>query len=334
MVVSLGIPWQGPKFATEATSTGVEAFCTGDFVDHEAYVSLAEMALSTSDARIGTAIAYAFSRSPFAHAAAIRQLHKRAGDRIFIGLGTGAYSINRDWFGVEADRPATRLGECIDVIRAYLTAENGETVSYSGTFYDVNARIGAPVLGRVDVPFLVGAFNGGMLRMAGRKADGVVGHGLFTRRWWNDVVRSEFATAAQKAGRSQEMLEYGWVVTAVDDDDPDRAALDARRMIAFYLTVATYDPFVDAHGWQEETSRIRAAFKQRDSDAMATAVSDRMLDEIAVYGTTEQARQMWAAKGPDGLPKDVAFLAPPSYLVSDRRKQEYARAAMRALGQE
>jgi hypothetical protein len=59
-----------------------------------------------------------------------------------------------------------------------------------------------------------------------------------------------------------------------------------------------------------------------------------MLDEIAVYGTTEQARQMWAAKGPDGLPKDVAFLAPPSYLVSDRRKQEYARAAMRALGQE
>src|SRR4051812_32624760 len=96
MNVAMGIPWQGAAFAAEAEALGIGAFCTGDFVDHEAYVSLADMVANTTTARVGTAIAYAFSRTPFAHAAAVRQLNRRAGDRMFLGLGTGAFKVNRD----------------------------------------------------------------------------------------------------------------------------------------------------------------------------------------------------------------------------------------------
>src|SRR3546814_2313189 len=52
--------------------------------------------------QVGTGIAYAFARTPYAHAAAARSLSKKAPGRLFIGLGSGAYTINRDWFGVEA----------------------------------------------------------------------------------------------------------------------------------------------------------------------------------------------------------------------------------------
>ncbi|MBA4025339.1 MAG: 5,10-methylene tetrahydromethanopterin reductase [Gordonia sp.] len=328
-MVAIGIPWQGTGFAREAEALGVEAFCTGDFVDHEAYVSMAEMVHSTGTALIGSAVAYAFARTPFAHASALRQLYSSAGERLFLGLGTGAYSLNRDWLGVAADRPASRMGELISVIRAFLEAENGESVTYAGEFYNVNARIAAPVLGRIDVPILVGAFNQGMARMAGRRANGVIGHGLFTTKWWNETIRPQVTTAAQKAGRGRDLLEYGWVITAINDDDPQRAALDARRMIGFYFTVATYDSLAEMHGWEEPVSEIRSAFKARDSNAMAAAVTDEMLEAIAIFGTTDQARQMWRSRGVDGLPADVAFLSPPSYLVSSRRRQAYARASMR-----
>lgn len=331
VVVTLGIPWQGAEFAAEAEAGGVGAFCTGDFVDHDAYVSLTEMVHGTTRAEVGTAIAYAFSRTPYAHASAVRQLHKTAGDRLFLGLGTGAFSINRDWFGVPADKPAARMGELISAIRAYLEAENGEAVRFEGTYYDIDARIAAPVLGRLDVPILVGAFNEGMARMAGRRADGVIGHGLFTRRWWDETIRPQVGGAADKAGHGRAMQELGWVITAVNDDDPNRAILDARRMIAFYLTVATYDPLVELHGWQAPVDAIRTAFKARDNASMAAAVTDEMLAEIAVCGTSEQARQMWDARKDGGVPTGIAFLAPPSYLVSDKRKQAYARASI-ALG--
>ena len=75
--------------------------------------------------------------------------------------------MNRDWFGVDATHPAPRMGELIEVIRAYLLAENGESIQFGGEFYNIDADIRAPVLGRLDVPILVGAFNKIMLRTVG-----------------------------------------------------------------------------------------------------------------------------------------------------------------------
>lgn len=98
-------------------------------------------------------------------------------------------------------------------------------------------------------------------------------------------------------------------------------------MIAFYLTVRTYDPFVDYHGWCEPVDRIRTAFASRDADGMARAVTDDMLTAIAVAGTLEQARELLTARG-GGLPADTVFLSPPSFLVSKRRQREYARASL------
>jgi alkanesulfonate monooxygenase SsuD/methylene tetrahydromethanopterin reductase-like flavin-dependent oxidoreductase (luciferase family) len=321
------MPWPGAAVARDAEKAGFTAFCSGEFVDHEAYTTLAEMVLATEHAVVGPAIAYAFARSPYAHAAAIRSLWKRGAGRMFLGLGSGAYRINRDWFGVEADHPVERMCDLVGALRAWLQAENGTTVRYSGPYYRIEADVRAPVLGRLDVPILLAGFNKRMASAAGRVADGIIGHGLFTRSWWNDVVRPAIAEGERGAGRDQPVTEHGWVITAVSDEDPARAELDARRMIAFYLTVKTYDPFVAHHGWQEPVAAIRAAFRRGDTDAMAAAVTGEMLAAIAVCGTTAASRAALAARG-DGLARDVIFLAPPSFLVSERRRQAYARASM------
>jgi alkanesulfonate monooxygenase SsuD/methylene tetrahydromethanopterin reductase-like flavin-dependent oxidoreductase (luciferase family) len=315
-----GMPWPGADVAREAEQAGVGAFCTGDFVDHDAYVTLAEMVANTSRALVGPAIAYAFARTPYAHATALRQLHAQAPGRLFLGLGTAAFRVNRDWFGVPADRPVDRVAETVGAVRAWLHAENGEKVRYEGEFYAIDADVRAPVLGRLDIPVLLGAFNKRMAATAARVADGVIGHGLFTRSWWQDVVRPAGATT-----------EHGWLITAIDDTAPERAIADARRMIAFYLTVKTYDPYVAHHGWEAPVAQLREAFRTGDTDGMAAAVTDEMLTSTAICGTTADAKDMLASRA-GALPRDVGYFAPPSFLVGRRRRASYARSSLALVG--
>jgi alkanesulfonate monooxygenase SsuD/methylene tetrahydromethanopterin reductase-like flavin-dependent oxidoreductase (luciferase family) len=327
-----GMPWPGRDVGREAEQAGAEAFCAGEFADHDSYLTVADIVANTERATAGPAIAYAFARTPYAHATALRQLHAQAPGRLFLGLGSAAFRINRDWLGVPAERPVARIAETVGAVRAWLHAENGERVRYAGEFYDLNAEVRAPVLGRLDIPVLLAAFNSRMAVTAGRVADGVIGHGLFTDSWWNEVVRPAVARGDDEHDPADTRpLEHGWIITAVDDNAPERAIADARRMIAFYLTVRTYDPFVAHHGWEEPVARLRDAFRAGDTDAMARAVTDEMLTEIAVCGTTADAKDTLARRAAS-LPRDIGYFAPPSFMVSRGRRAAYARAGLALIG--
>ena len=62
---------------------------------------------------------------------------------------------------------------------------------------------------------------------------------------------------------------------------------------------------------------------------MAEAVTDEILDAIAIYGTLEEARQRLAARR--ALP-ELCFSSAPSFLVSKRRRALYARGSIALLG--
>jgi 5,10-methylenetetrahydromethanopterin reductase len=327
-----GLPWPGAELATRAEAAGASAFCAGEFADLSAYVTTTEMAHNTSKAMIGPGIAYAFARSPFVHAAAARHLSHTSAGRIFLGLGAGTPRMNRDWFGVDAAHPAPRMAELVEVIRAYLHAENGDSIRYQGRFYNIDADIRAPVFGRLDVPILIGAFNKVMVRTAGRVADGVLGHGLFTDRWWTESVEPAMASGAESTGRDvADLRRWGWLITAIDDDDPQRAVREAKLQIAFYLTVRTYDSLVELHGWQDEVAAIRAAFRSSRPESIADHVTDDMLWSIAICGKAAQAREMLSARM--RLP-DLAFTSPPSFLVGRRRRGRYDAAAIELMSQQ
>lgn len=321
-----GLPWPGPSLAADAEKAGAAAFCSGEFVDANAYVTAAEMAAESTQALIGPGIAYAFARSPFVHASAIRQLCGVAPNRVFLGLGAGTSRMNREWFGVDSSRPAERMGELIEVVRAFLHADNGDRIGFDGDFYRIDANIAAPVLGQLNVPILVGAFNRRMLRTVGRCADGVIGHGLFTDRWWRETVEPEIARGAAAAGRSLDGLRrWGWLIVAISDDDPQRAIEDAKRQIAFYLTVKSYDALVELHGWQDQTAAIRTDFRAGQVRDLGRHVTDDMLNAIAICGDSDQAREMLDRR--EYLPQ-TGFLAPPGFLVGARRRAKYTTNAI------
>jgi len=323
------MPWPGAEIARVAEDAGCQAFCAGEFADRNAYVALAEMALSTTTAKVGTGVAYAFARSPFVHASAVRHVDKMAPGRVFLGLGSGTRRMNESWFAAPADRPLGRMGDMVGAIRAYLEAPNMKPVKYDGEFYPIDAAIMAPVLGPIDVPIVLGAFNEGMLRVAGRVADGIIGHGLFTDRWWNETIDPNLAIGAANADRDPAALRrWGWVITSVSDDDPARAERDARLMIGFYVTVKTYDTLTSLHGWDDGVAAVRNAFRNNDIDGMAAAVPQDMLDSIAIYGTTADARDRIAAR--ERLPQ-LRFHSPPSFMVSPKRRTAYDEAIVELL---
>ncbi|MET0908818.1 MAG: LLM class flavin-dependent oxidoreductase [Ilumatobacteraceae bacterium] len=323
------MPWPGADIARAAEQVGCQAFCAGEFADHNAYVALAEMAASTTTAKIGTGVAYAFARSPFVHASAVRHVDKIAPGRVFLGLGSGTRRMNETWFAAPADRALGRMADMVGAIRAYLDAPNMKPVRHDGEFYPIDAAIMAPVLGPIDVPIVLGAFNEGMLRVAGRVADGIIGHGLFTDRWWNETIDPNLTIGAANTDRDPASLRrWGWVITCVNDDDPGRAERDARLMVGFYVTVKTYDTLTSLHGWDDGVAAVRDAFRNNDMDAMAAAVPQDMLDSIAIYGTTAEARDRIAAR--ERLPQ-LRFHSPPSFMVSPKRRNAYNESIVELL---
>jgi hypothetical protein len=91
--------------------------------------------------------------------------------------------------------------------------------------------------------------------------------------------------------------------------------------------VRTYDPLAERHGWQAEVAALRAAFGRGDMDAMAAAVSDEMVESIALAGTTDDAVAMLQSRA-GGLPRDAGFFSTPSFLVGYRRREQYARSSL------
>ena len=57
------------------------------------------------------------------------------------------------------------------------------------------------------------------------------------------------------------------------------------RDLAVSAVIGVYD-------WERETEQLRDAFRRGDTDAMGAAVTDEMVETIAVCGTTDQTREM------------------------------------------
>jgi hypothetical protein len=58
-----------------------------------------------------------------------------------------------------------------------------------------------------------------------------------------------------------------------------------RRQLSFYGSTRTYRPVFDLHGWGDTSERLHRLMAAGDTDAMAAAITDEMLDEYAVTAT-------------------------------------------------
>jgi probable F420-dependent oxidoreductase len=286
------------ELAQRAEAAGFASVWSAEFFNQHPYAVLGAVAQATSRIGIGTAIANAFTRSPVVHASAALDLDELSGGRMTLGLGSGTSRMNEEWYGVPFSRPAARMTECLAVIRALFDAKDGIGFRFEGTFHrlsiPVYTRPGAP---RARVPIAVAAVNERMVAAAGRSADALIGHPIASRRWHRERtlpgLRAAEAAAGRPAGACR-LLPY--VLTSIQ---PDRALArrDARSQIGFYFTVSVYRSVLEFHGRPDVADACRRALARFDVGAMAEAIPDELIDEIAVAGTPDEARERLAAWG-------------------------------------
>jgi probable F420-dependent oxidoreductase len=313
-----------------AEEAGFDAVWITDFNNRDAFVRMAACGAATTRIGIASGIAYAFARSPVLTAAAAADIDEITGGRVILGLGTGTKRMQESWYGLKFESPAPKAAEVIRLLRALWSAEGTKPFKFDGRFYKLAIDFyGRPNRVRSDIPVYLAGVNRVMVRTAGEVADGLVGHPLYSRRYLAEVVRPAVEEGLRRAGRERDAFDLaGYVITSISEDR-EQARAEARRQVAFYATTITYDPILDLHGWQAEKEGIRAAWRKFDVAAMQAAVSDEMLDQIAVAGTPDDCRAQLARY--DGL-LDHVLIYPPSFGVRAERVRENYRLMREVFG--
>jgi len=241
--------------------------------------------------RIGTGIANAFTRSPLLHASAAMDLDEISEGRMVLGLGSATRRMNQDWYDVAFSAPAARMKELVALIRGAFAAAGGGGFRFEGEFSNINVPIyGRPHAARDTIPIWIAAVNRGMIAAAGAAADGLVGHPIASRRWHREVTLPGLREAESSAGRDDGACALKPYVMTSIQPDREAAMRDAKQQIGFYFTTALYHTILDLHGMREVGEACRAALRRFDVGAMADAIPDALVDEIAIACTPDEAR--------------------------------------------
>jgi probable F420-dependent oxidoreductase len=318
------------ELAARAEAAGFDSVWAPEFHNHSGPLALAGAALRTESIELGTSIAWAFGRSPLLTAVTALDLDELSGGRFVLGLGTGTRRMRTDWLGAPAEKPATRLRETVEAIRAVWAAAEAGAVSYEGELVQLRVRpYGRAGQVRPAVPVYLAAVNEGMARTAGAVADGVVSHPMATVRYIEEVMRPAIAEGADAEGRSPaDVAIADWLLVAVGDDE-DQAREDAKRQIAFHATVKTYDRILDLHGFTETAAQIRELWRSFDLAGMTALVTDEMLDAMAAAGTPAACREQVAARASSA---DRLLLGAPAVATDPGRMSEYHDAIVDTFG--
>jgi probable F420-dependent oxidoreductase len=317
------------EVAAAAEAAGLDAAWTGEFNDRSAIVALAAMAQATRSCRIGSSIAYAVGRSPLVLANEARALDELSGGRLVLGIGTGTKGMQKGWHGErDPESPALRLEELIPLLRAIWRLHEGP-VKHEGRFYSMNltATADVPPPLREAIPIMTAGVNRRMIETAGRVADGLICHPTFSSRYVAEVVRPAVARGAARTGRDPAAVEIVGMLMCSVHDDAAVARREVAAQIAFYTAPKAYGPMMDASGFAAEAEQVRQAFAARDHEGMINAVSDRMLDEIAVAGTPAQVQAGIQRRLPDF---DHVALYSPSFTMTPDRIRENMLALVQA----
>ena len=136
----------------------------------DAFTPLALAAAWEPRLRLGTAIVPAYTRTAPVIAQSVAALADAAPGRFAIGIGSSSNVIVERWNGMPFVDPYKKVRDVVRFLRDSLTGEK-VTKQYD-TFKVDGFRLG--VRPEVQPPILVAALREGMLRLAGREADGAI----------------------------------------------------------------------------------------------------------------------------------------------------------------
>jgi len=308
--------------AKQAEAAGFNSVWCVDFQSSNALVQAAAIAAATNRIEVGTGIANTFTRSPMVLGSGILDIDTLSQGRFRPGLGTGLQRMNEQWYAVEFGKPVTRARELFGLLRR-LFATQGPGFTWDGDSWQINIPAYLRQPGpRQQIPLLLAGVNRGMISAAGEFADGLVGHPVHSRRWHRQVSLPLLQQAQHRAGRAEDSCPIFPHIIVSLNDNVDLARLDAKCQIGFSFSVEHYHSILALHGLEHVGVACRKLLPTYNFKAMAEAIPDELVDEIAIACTPDEFAerlQQWQ----DITPEPMLF--PASIAVPAERREENLR---------
>jgi probable F420-dependent oxidoreductase len=214
----------------------------------------------------------------------VASLADAAPGRFAIGIGSSSNVIIERWNGIPFVEPYKKVR---DVVRFLRDALSGEKITKQYDTFKVDGfRLG--VRPEVKPPILVAALREGMLRLAGREADGAIINWLSPddARTVTKVVHE----SATKAGQDPATKEIVARIFVCPSENADVVRAGARYAIAAYLNVPVYAEFHRWLGRGEALQGMWDAWKSGDRKAALAAIPDSVVDDLVVHGSPAECR--------------------------------------------
>jgi F420-dependent oxidoreductase-like protein len=307
-----GKPHDVAALARLAEDAGLDSVWVSETWGSDATVLAAWIAAHTERVAVGTGVLQMPGRTPAAAAMAAMTLDHLSEGRLRLGLGVSGPQVVEGWHGVPFESPLARTREYVAIVRAALARE--EPLAFEGEVYSLPAAGGrgrslkmnvTPL--RADLPIYLAAMGPKNVALAVEIADG-----------WLPLLFCPEHTDVFALPPLPATFDVAPMVLTAIDDDLGSARDVVRPQIALYVGAYGskqqnfYADLVRRYGFEAEVDAIQeAALDRRPADATA-AVTDELVDSLALVGPVDRVRERVAAYEAAGATTVLGMTSDPS----------------------
>ena len=185
-------------------------------------VVLAAVGARTKRAKLSTAVTDPFRRHPVEIAHWVATLDQFTGGRAMLGIGAGE-EMNMTPYGIEWQRPLTRLKEAVEVIRLLWAATPATPADYTGEIFSLKgAYLQTRPLQSPGPRIYIGAIGKRNRELAGQAADGWFPMATETPETLSRKL-TDVRTGAARSGRDMEAFDVQVTIYTDVSEDADAA---------------------------------------------------------------------------------------------------------------
>ncbi len=307
---------RAPELILEAERLGYRAVWVAEAYGSDVVSVLSWIGASTTSMLLGSGIMQIPARTPAMTAMTAATLDELSDGRFLLGLGVSGPQVVEGWHGVPYGQPLRRTREYVDIVRVILARE--APLKHEGSHYQIpylgadSTGLGKPLkmIGqpRADIPIYLAAIGPRNVTLTAEIADG------WLPVFYSPEKASSVFGAALAEGLSRRhlgrALDVVPSVQALITDDMAAGRDLMRPMLALYIGGMGargrnfYNELAIRYGFEEEASRIQDLYLAGSKVEAVGAVTDRMVDEVALVGPVERVKdrlEAWKDAGVSGL---------------------------------
>jgi probable F420-dependent oxidoreductase len=251
-----------------AEAAGYTDLWSGETNGPDGFTPLTLASAWTEKVRLGTGVVGVMQRGRALLAQEAAAVADASGGRFALGIGASSDRIIEGWNDMPFEKPLTKMSETIDFLRTALSGDRAD-----GGFKLERAPA-------EDVPIILAALRGKMLRLAVEKADGA-----FT----NFLPLAGLPKVAEQLKEAPDGFELLCRFFCIPGEREQVEPL-ARFMFSSYITVPVYEAFYRWLGYGEKIDAMVEAWNAKDRQKAAEEAPWDLIEEMFIFGEPAQMK--------------------------------------------